>query len=58
MSYIRAEDVLPSDVLAVVQNYVDGEMLYVPMESVPAHLRRSIIFRKKAYSESSGGTRQ
>ncbi|MDE7352054.1 MAG: hypothetical protein K2O06_03275 [Acetatifactor sp.] len=30
MGYIRAEDVLPSEVLALVQKYVDGQMLYVP----------------------------
>ena len=30
MRYIRAEDVLPPEVLALVQKYVDGKMLYVP----------------------------
>ena len=30
MGYIRAEDVLPSEVLALVQKYVEGQMLYVP----------------------------
>ena len=30
MSYIRAENVLPPEILALVQNYVDGKMLYVP----------------------------
>lgn len=30
MGYIRAEDVLPESVLALVQQYVDGEMLYIP----------------------------
>lgn len=30
MGYIRAEDVLPSEVLALVQQYVDGQMLYIP----------------------------
>lgn len=33
MSYKRAEDVLPPDVLALVQMYVDGIMLYVPKKS-------------------------
>lgn len=30
MSYIRAEEVLPGDILASVQQYVDGQMLYIP----------------------------
>lgn len=30
MSYIKAEDVLPEDVLRLVQQYVDGVNLYIP----------------------------
>lgn len=30
MGYIRAEDVLPSEVLTLVQEFIDGKMLYVP----------------------------
>lgn len=30
MGYIRAEDVLPENILTLVQQYVDGEMLYIP----------------------------
>lgn len=30
MSYIRAEEVLPDDVLAAVQKYVEGQMIYIP----------------------------
>ena len=30
MGYIRAEDILPPDVLALVQRYVDGRMLCIP----------------------------
>lgn len=33
MSYIRAEEVLPDEVLAMVQKYVDGQMLYIPRKS-------------------------
>lgn len=35
MSYIRAEEVLPAEVLAVIQEYVDGQMLYIPRK--PEH---------------------
>jgi len=30
MGYVRAQDVLPADVLARIQEYVSGEYLYVP----------------------------
>ncbi len=30
MGYIKAEDILPEDVLKLVQRYVDGQMLYIP----------------------------
>ena len=30
MSYIKANDVLPQEILEVIQKYVDGEYLYIP----------------------------
>lgn len=33
MSYTRAEEVLPDEVLAIIQKYVDGQMLYIPRKS-------------------------
>ncbi|HHW67853.1 MAG TPA: hypothetical protein GXX16_09160 [Epulopiscium sp.] len=30
MSYLRAEDVLPIEVLTLVQKYVSGESIYIP----------------------------
>lgn len=30
MGYIKAQDILPEDVLTLVQRYVDGQMLYIP----------------------------
>lgn len=30
MSYIKAEYVLPQELLELIQNYVDGEYLYIP----------------------------
>jgi len=30
MSYLRAEDVLPMEVLDLVQKYVSGETIYIP----------------------------
>lgn len=37
MSYIRAEEALPAEVLAIVQEYVDGQTLYIPRK--PEHKR-------------------
>ncbi len=30
MRYIKAEDVLPFEILELVQQYIDGELLYIP----------------------------
>lgn len=30
MKYIKAQDVLPEDILKMIQEYVDGEYLYAP----------------------------
>lgn len=33
MSYIKAEDILPPELLREVQRYVDGEFIYIPRVS-------------------------
>ena len=33
MKYIKAQDVLPEDVLKLIQKYVDGSYLYIPKKS-------------------------
>jgi Mor family transcriptional regulator len=33
MSYNRASGILPMDVLELVQQYIDGEFLYIPRKS-------------------------
>ncbi len=30
MGYKRAEDVLPQDIIELIQKYVDGECIYIP----------------------------
>lgn len=30
MSYLRAEEILPKEVLDLIQQYVDGQMIYIP----------------------------
>lgn len=33
MSYIKAHDVLPEEIINLIQEYVDGEYLYIPRKS-------------------------
>lgn len=33
MSYLRAEEVLPKEVLELVQQYVDGQAVYIPSKA-------------------------
>lgn len=30
MSYRRAEQILPNEIIELIQNYVDGECIYIP----------------------------
>ena len=30
MSYVRAEEILPMDLIELIQKYVDGENIYIP----------------------------
>lgn len=33
MGYIRAEEILPIEVIELIQQYVDGENIYIPCKS-------------------------
>ncbi|MEM1484468.1 CD3324 family protein [Oscillospiraceae bacterium PP1C4] len=33
MSYLKANYILPSELLELIQNYVDGECIYIPRKS-------------------------
>ena len=44
MKYINAKEILPIDLLKIIQNYIDGEYLYIPT-----------CGKKKSWGESSGG---
>ena len=30
MSYIKADDVLPQNIIKIIQQYIDGENIYIP----------------------------
>lgn len=44
MKYVKAQDVLPEEILKILQEYVDGEYLYVPRKNE----------NHKAWGEKSG----
>ena len=44
MKYIKAQDVLPEEIVKIIQKYVDGEYLYVPRKNE----------NHKAWGENSG----
>lgn len=33
MGYIKAEDILPIEIIALIQNYVDGQNIYIPRKA-------------------------
>ena len=30
MSYVKARDIFPNEILEIIQNYVEGEYIYIP----------------------------
>ena len=33
MSYIRADDILPEEIISLVQQYIDGQSIYIPRKA-------------------------
>ena len=33
MSYIKADDVLPQNIIRIIQQYIDGENIYIPKKN-------------------------
>ena len=54
MSYIKADDVLPQNIIKIIQQYIDGENIYIPKKDggaktgVKKELRRrnALIYRE------------
>lgn len=44
MKYVKALDVLPAEIIEIIQEYIDGEFLYVPRKNA----------NQKAWGEKSG----
>ena len=36
MSYIKADEVLPQNIIRLIQQYIDGENIYIPKKKAPA----------------------
>ncbi len=55
MSYVKAEEVLPQEILASVQQYVDGQMLYIPRKTEEKRTWGSATDTKKRLELRSAG---
>lgn len=64
MGYIRAEDILPKDVLELVQQYADGQSIYIPRKSechkswgAGTETKKELMNRnRRMYEEYQSGT--
>ena len=65
MSYINAEEVLPIEVVELIQQYVEGQMIYIPKRSQEKIAwgtktgTKDILYKRnqKIYEEYLGGVK-
>ncbi|MCM1245759.1 MAG: CD3324 family protein [Roseburia sp.] len=65
MGYIRAEEILPIEVIQLIQQYVDGESIYIPRRTAHrrawgtgTQIRQELFERdKQIYEEHLAGGR-
>ena len=65
MGYIRAEEILPIEVMELVQQYVDGENIYIPRKranrqewGAGTHIRQELWARdRQIYEEHLAGSK-
>lgn len=65
MGYIRAEEILPIEVIELIQQYVDGENIYIPRKSsnrqawgAGTQIRQELLKRdRQIYEEYLAGRR-
>lgn len=63
MGYIRAEEILPKEVVALIQQYVDGQTIYIPRKSechktwgAGTETKRDLMLRnQRMYAEYQSG---
>ena len=64
MGYMRAEDILPKEVLELVQKYADGQTIYIPRKSdchkswgAGTETKKDLMIRnERMYEEYQSGT--
>ena len=51
MSYIKADEVLPQNIIKIIQQYIDGENIYIPKKRrLPCQLGRKNRHEERALS--------
>lgn len=63
MSYAKARDVFPENILKMIQNYLDGEYVYIPKKEENKRVwgdltqsKKELLIRNdKIYDDYSGG---
>ena len=63
MGYIRAEEILPSEIIALIQEYVDGQNIYIPRKAekrsewgAGTHIKQELHHRnQQIYSDYLSG---
>lgn len=64
MSYIKAEEILPIEIIELIQQYVDGESIYIPRKSshrqaweTSTQIKRELLRHdKQIYNEYLAGS--
>ena len=65
MGYIRAEEILPIDIIELIQQYVDGENIYIPRKSAHrqawgagTQIKQELLMRnRQIYEEHLAGSK-
>lgn len=65
MGYIRAEEILPIEVIELIQQYVDGENIYIPRKAgcrqawgTGTQIRQELLVRnQRIYEDSLAGSK-
>ena len=65
MGYIRAEEILPNEVIELIQQYVDGESIYIPRKTAHrqawgagTQTRQELLIRdRQIYNDYLAGSR-
>ena len=65
MSYIRAEEILPIEVIELIQQYVDGDNIYIPRKAAHrqawgegTQIRQELLLRnRQIYKDYLAGSR-